>query len=441
MVEQDPRRRWRSTTGGDRRRAPGPPRPREACVDPAVESDDERGRLELGTVVQLVERRGLSVAHDLAARRGRRRGGALDLLPEEVEGLSAGAHGSGDVAGVHAFDDARQLPVPERDVEVDVRQVATRGLRRSARATRPSSGSPRREVGDVAGRPSSVVRDRSSRPAAGRRRRAGRRACRSPSRAPPRSCRRRRACSCRAGSRRARSWPALLRRMCASRCSCTSSTRDLAGLRLLPLRVPPLQLPLDVALFAAEIAEADRVDVDVVDASRGRRRGLPRASALLGVERVAHGARVTEDVPVDEFHHVERCAVHVDVVAEAERGSDGHVGWSERRDDAVLATHVVRGRQHMAERRPSEHPARSLRIGDAKGEVRVAAGDQFVGERWLGTLDVVDEPPADALGVDALWSVDVHADTVVRGLTEAALPRTWPAGRRTSRSGAARCSR
>ena len=139
---------------------------------------------------------------------------------------------------------------------------------------------------------------------------------------------------------------------------------ELAGLRLLPLRVPPLHLPLDVALFAAELAEAHRVRVDVVDHREHVDEVFPRAAARVGVERVAHGVGVAKDVPVDEPHHVERRAVHVDVVTEAERGSDRHVGRPERRDDAVLAAHVVRGRQHMAERRPSEHTARALRIGD-----------------------------------------------------------------------------
>ena len=41
--------------------------------------------------------------------------------------------------------------------------------------------------------------------------------------------------------------------------------RDLTGLRLLELCVPPLQLALDVPLAAAEVAETDGVDVDGVD--------------------------------------------------------------------------------------------------------------------------------------------------------------------------------
>ena len=41
--------------------------------------------------------------------------------------------------------------------------------------------------------------------------------------------------------------------------------RELARLRLLPLAVPALQLALDVGLLAPELAEADRVGLDLVD--------------------------------------------------------------------------------------------------------------------------------------------------------------------------------
>ena len=103
----------------------------------------------------------------------------------------------------------------------------------------------------------------------------------------------------------------------------------------------------------------DRVGVDVVDHREHVDEVFARASAGVGVERAAHGVRVAKDVAVDEPHHVERRAVDLDVVAEAERRRDGHVGRAERGDDAVLASHVVRGREHVAERRPPEHTTRA----------------------------------------------------------------------------------
>ena len=69
---------------------------------------------------------------------------------------------------------------------------------------------------------------------------------------------------------------------------------------------------------------------------------------------------VAQHEAVDEAHDVERRAVHVGVVAEAERGSDGHGVEAERGDDAVLTAHVVGGGQHVAERRPAQHEARAV---------------------------------------------------------------------------------
>ena len=85
-----------------------------------------------------------------------------------------------------------------------------------------------------------------------------------------------------------------------------------------------------------------REDVDEVFA---------RSAAGVGIERASHRVRVAKDVAVDEPHHVEGRPVHLDVVAEAERRRDGHARRAERGDDAVLASHVVRCRQHVTERR------------------------------------------------------------------------------------------
>ena len=61
--------------------------------------------------------------------------------------------------------------------------------------------------------------------------------------------------------------------------------RQLAGLRVRPLRRPPLELALDVAVVAGEVAEADGVDVDGVQSRRARRSGGSRRRA--GVARSA----------------------------------------------------------------------------------------------------------------------------------------------------------
>ena len=60
--------------------------------------------------------------------------------------------------------------------------------------------------------------------------------------------------------------------------------RQLAGLRLLPLALPALQLPLDVGLLAAELAEADLVGIDLVDRDQRVDDALADRPALVLVE-------------------------------------------------------------------------------------------------------------------------------------------------------------
>jgi hypothetical protein len=76
--------------------------------------------------------------------------------------------------------------------------------------------------------------------------------------------------------------------------------------------------------------------------------GPPRTGPLGGLA-VAH------DVPVDEAHHVERCAVHREVVAEALDRRHRNGGALQCGEDPVLAAHVVGAREHVAERRPTQH--------------------------------------------------------------------------------------
>ena len=177
--------------------------------------------------------------------------------------------------------------------------------------------------------------------------------------------------------------------------------RQLAGLRLLPLAVPALELPLDVVLLLAEVAEADGVGVDGVDLGHRVGDGVAGVAARLGADRRG-GGLVAEHEPVDEGHHVERRAVHLVVGAEAEGGRDRHVGGTEGGDDLVLAAHVVGGGEHVAERRAAQHEAGAVGVGDAVGEVGVPAGDEIEGERALRAVDVRLEPLGDPRDVDTL---------------------------------------
>ncbi len=106
--------------------------------------------------------------------------------------------------------------------------------------------------------------------------------------------------------------------------------RQFPRLRALPLGAPAFHLPLDVPLTLRQIAEADGVDVDVVEVGEHvdqietcRPTVVDREQSSL-VGAVEHHA-------VDEPHHVERRAVHLVVGAESECRRDGNVGLPDGR--------------------------------------------------------------------------------------------------------------
>ena len=76
-------------------------------------------------------------------------------------------------------------------------------------------------------------------------------------------------------------------------------------LHLLVLPAPPLELALDVPLVPPQVAQPDRVGVDVVQ--RGERVGHVVAHGAPGrlVERLLGLRRAAQDVPLDELHDVE----------------------------------------------------------------------------------------------------------------------------------------
>ena len=69
--------------------------------------------------------------------------------------------------------------------------------------------------------------------------------------------------------------------------------------------------------------------------------------------------------------------MHVRVGAEQHGARHRHRAVGQRAEHPVLAAHVVRGGQHVPERRPAQHPA----VAQLVGEVRPAAGDQARGQR------------------------------------------------------------
>ena len=197
----------------------------------------------------------------------------------------------------------------------------------------------------------------------------------------------RRPCSCRAGSRRGRSWPGPAR---GSRSSSSVvdlvDRRQFAGLALVPLAVPALELAVDVARRAGRGRRARRASrstawmaaiVSTIDPLARRRAGLGRGRL--------RPRSVANDVAVDEAHDVERRVVDRRVVGvHPERRRHGHGGMLQAGQDPVLATHVVGARQHVTERWTAQHERVPVGTGDAIREVRVAAGDGVELERCRG---------------------------------------------------------
>ena len=130
-------------------------------------------------------------------------------------------------------------------------------------------------------------------------------------------------------------------------------------------------------------------------------------------ERALGGLAVAQHVTVDETHHVERRAVDVEVVAEALHRRNGNGGALQCRQDPVLAAHVVRTGEDVAERRSAQHESGSARAGDPERQVRMAAGDHVEPERADRTVDVGFEPGRDRSDVDSRYVVHVVTHPVM----------------------------
>ena len=173
-----------------------------------------------------------------------------------------------------------------------------------------------------------------------------------------------------------------------------------AGPGLVELALPAGELAFQVAMVAAELAEADLVGVDPVEGDQGvhQRVGRPGPGRL--VQAGGHGGLVAGDDAVHVGHHVEGGAGDGRVLAEAEGGRHRHRGAGQGGDDPVLAAHVVGRGQHPVQGRAAQHPARPGRVGDPVGEVGTAPGDLADGQRRPHPADVGLEPGRDPGRVD-----------------------------------------
>ena len=179
-----------------------------------------------------------------------------------------------------------------------------------------------------------------------------------------------------------------------------SAVVDAGHRHLLVLSAPPSQLALDVSVMTSEVAEARRVDVDVVQLRQGRREVRADGGSECCGEVALGLCAVAQNSAVNKVHHVEGPFVHALVHAESERRRDRNAEGGESRDDGVFAHHVVRGGQHVRRRRASEGERLSGGVLHAEGQVAAPAGDQFVGDGG-GGAHVLDEPRRHRRFVDA----------------------------------------
>src|SRR5581483_585731 len=133
-----------------------------------------------------------------------------------------------------------------------------------------------------------------------------------------------------------------------------------------------IDLATEVIAGLAEIAEANRLVVDLVKRGDDRVHGVVDRPPLAFLE-LGQG-RVPENAALDVIHDVESGAD--DVVVEAKRiaAGDRHAGVAKGGDDPVLAIDGVRGGEQLPRRLPPQHVA-LLAGGQAKGRVRLPAAE------------------------------------------------------------------
>ena len=164
---------------------------------------------------------------------------------------------------------------------------------------------------------------------------------------------------------------------------------------------PAAQLALDEAGRPAEAGEADRFRVDGVEVGQDvDQRGADRRPRLRPVG-VARRQGVPADVAEHALHHVEVDAQGAVGAAEVQDARHRHGCAVEGLQHAMLAHHVVRGGEDVAERGPPQDHLAGV-AGDSVGEVGLAAGDER--DVALGPARVVQhagEQRADDVGLGA----------------------------------------
>jgi hypothetical protein len=175
---------------------------------------------------------------------------------------------------------------------------------------------------------------------------------------------------------------------------------DLPAARGVQLLLPPADLPGQEPLRPAERLQPHRPVVDGVQRSERVDHPPGDGPGAIRPER-GHHARGPVGRAGHRRHHVERRPQHAGVLTQPVRQRHRHAGVAQRADHLELAPHVVRGGQHVPQRRPAHHP-RAGPVGDPVRQVRLAPGEQLTPERPADLAGARDgEPPREPRQVQA----------------------------------------
>ena len=179
------------------------------------------------------------------------------------------------------------------------------------------------------------------------------------------------------------------------------------GLVGLPLLGPAPHLPRQEPVGSAELGQPHAVRLDSVQRHERVHQLVAGAARELRGE-FRDRFRTVEDDAVDEGHEIEAGSEHGLVGAQRDRARHRYGGRPERAHHGVLAHHVVSGGQHVRQRRPAQRPS-GRAVGDPVGQVRLAAGDHVALQRpgpQTGLCRV--QPAGQRVEIDS-WEAGCHA--------------------------------
>ena len=162
------------------------------------------------------------------------------------------------------------------------------------------------------------------------------------------------------------------------------------------------QLALDVPLSALRVPQPYLVHVHRMECRQVRRHRLP-GSVRAQIEGTSPVSVVADDVSFERTPSRRGFHWHSSSWQSPYVRGTGTGCAAEGRDDPVLANHVVRRGEDVAERRSAKRIGMPRRVGDLVGQVGAPTCDQLVANRQLEALHLGGEPLADPPRVFRRW--------------------------------------